>query len=83
MKSPFELTSKDVKEVFEKHGVKVRVKNFKYSFRVVETKEQPLDTDVCVLAMRDLGLFNAFGRDDKFYTSQQHVSFIYKDRVSG
>ncbi len=83
MKSTFELTSKDVKEAFAKHGVKVRVKNFKYSFRVVETKEQPLDAEVCVLAMRDLGLFNAFGRDDVFYSMQRHESFMYKDRVRG
>lgn len=77
------IDSKKVKEVFAKHGVKVRVRNFVHCFRVVDLKGIPLDEKVCLAPMQELNLYNAFGRQDEFFVSQRHEAFLYKNNFSG
>lgn len=77
------LTSKEVKAVFLKHGLKVRVRSFTHMFRVVETSGNELDLDIGLKAMQELGLYNAFGEQDKFFTLQKFESCLYKTRFGG
>ena len=77
------IDSKKVKEVFAKHGVNVRVRNFKHCFRVVDLKRETINKKLCLLPMQELNLYNAFGCQNEFFVSQRHEAFLYKNHYSG